>query len=91
MQNYNINIFDTEDLETFTGEFIKNWCEHHTKINSDYAYHASELYNKYFYKENQYKPSLKVYYIVDYYRKYNRPMVEAWLSMDEVKSPRKNK
>jgi hypothetical protein len=85
--HYDTNIINNE--ESFTGKYIKDWCEYHIKHESIYEYEAQEIYNEYWDKDNKYKPNSGVYYFVDRYRKYNEAMSYTRLHRDTEKSPKK--
>ena len=86
---YNEYIINNE--ESYTGEYIKKWCECHIQIGrleSEYHIEAEDIYYNYFQDDNQFKPNPIVYYFIWRDRNY-RGFVETHLERDLDKSPRK--
>jgi hypothetical protein len=59
---YDIDIINTE--ESYTAEFIKNWCNYQIKNEGEFDFYANEIYISYFDKNVEYKPNPKVYYYI---------------------------
>jgi hypothetical protein len=85
MKMYDIDIMDTE--ESYTAEFIKNWCEYHIKNKSEFECDANYINISYFDISVIYKPNPKVYY---YAWSGSRGSIHlASLHRDVNKSPKK--
>lgn len=87
MSEYDFSLFGRTIAsgDTYTGEFIKKWCEHHMatgKTTGDPYYEAHTIYNNHWILSD-YKPNPKVYY----YPAFGTARVGYILKRDKKKSP----
>lgn len=84
---YSGNIVNVD--KSFTGEYIKNWCDYQKENNTEFEYYAATILINYFVGNVQFKPNPKVFYYITRDKNY-KGMIETYLERDIDKSPKKH-